>query len=75
MARLGDFKAVHDGKGDYTEAFAVLRESLGISEELLSLYVNWVIEYFGVDGEDDYLITGALWGLVTGLVVAENGAS
>ncbi len=68
IRRIYDFAAVHQ-HGDATdrdEALTVLRESLGITDEVLLQFTGWIEEFIGDES------AGALLGLMVGLIAADH---
>lgn len=68
---MSDFKAVHDGKGDYQKALSILRESLGIDTEAEEEYADWLKEIHRTGDPDPAFLGGALLGLIVGLIAAD----
>lgn len=63
MRHIQDFTAIHYGKGDYQEPLAILRESLGITEEMLAELAEWADDFFSEDSSAP-LILGVMMGLI-----------
>lgn len=73
LGRFSDFKLVHEGKGDYREAFSILRESLGVSNDVLVMLQEGIEEI--LNGDDPELIAGTLFGLLIGLIAADYAST
>lgn len=67
--RIHDFEAVHHGQEDTKEAFAILRESLGIDTDLMGILAKEESELFGDKMEE--ILVGSLFGLMVGLIAAD----
>lgn len=68
IARLDEFKAIHESS-DFPakiEAMRTLREYLGITDEVLNDFIDWLVK-FGAEGYEG----GALFGLMVGLYINE----
>lgn len=73
LRHLGDFVAVHEGKGDSVEALDILRDSLGLGHEQMTLLAEEGSFLFAED-DDDTNVTfaaGILLGLILGAIAAD----
>jgi hypothetical protein len=70
-SHMSDFKAVHDGKGNYQEALSILRESLGIDTEAEEAYAEWLKSIHRTGEPEPSFLGGALLGLIMGLIAAD----
>lgn len=69
--RFEDFIAVHEAEDDVSEPFAVLRESLGITDEIMRQYTDWAdAVVFHVEPSTE---AATLFGLMVGLIAADHG--
>lgn len=67
IRHITDFAAVHHGKGDYNEALFVLRDSLGITEEMVAELGHWCDDFVGLDVSAPLLL-----GVMMGLIAADH---
>jgi hypothetical protein len=63
MRRIQDFASVHYGKGEYLEPLVILRESLGITDEMMEELSEWADELFTTDISGPLLL-GVMMGLI-----------
>lgn len=70
LGRIQDFVRVHDGDDDVLPPFTVLRESLGITDELMELYSEWAEILLSQEG----VAAPMLLGLIVGLIAADYGS-
>lgn len=69
--RIEDFKAVHDGEEDVSAPFTILRESLGITEEIVHTLYELAEKLFVDDVTEDHMLSGVLFGLIVGLIASD----
>ena len=71
MRRIEDFIAIHD-ETDVTHATTVLREGLGITDDLMKEFTEWAnsVVYSRRDPDPD---AAALFGLIVGLIASDHG--
>ena len=67
MRRISDFIAVHSHNEDKGTAMGILRESLGLTDEILEEYARWSEAVLG----DEDVVAPMLLGLLVGLLAAE----
>lgn len=72
IRRIHDFAAVHQhgNQSDMGEAFTVLRESLGITDDMLSEYVEWAERFLDSDSAGAPMTLG----LMVGLIAADDAS-
>jgi hypothetical protein len=71
IRRIEDFAAVHSAADDdLLEALAILRESLGISDEMMNNLAEWAEIFLGDD-----VAAPLLLGLMLGLIAADHDRS
>ena len=73
MRRIQDFSTVQSGEewGEQLQALLVLRESLGLDDELLTQFDLWATSFLG----DDELSVPMMMGLMIGLIAADYAAA
>ncbi len=71
MGRIDDFVAVHDGDDDVMEPFTVLRESLGITDDMMREYTEWADTVIFTDTPTPD--AASLFGLIMGLIASDHG--
>jgi hypothetical protein len=67
MRRIQDFSSVHYGTGEYMEPLTILRESLGITDEIQNELTEWCDTFL----EDD-VAAPVLLGVMMGLIAADH---
>lgn len=68
---IDDFVAVHNEDDDVMPSFTVLREGLGITDELMEDFINWANRVVFTEEPDPDAT--ALFGLIVGLIAADHG--
>lgn len=69
--RIDDFVAVHSDDESVLPAFTVLREGLGITDELMKEFIDWANRVVFTEEPDPDAT--ALFGLIVGLIAADHG--
>lgn len=73
IGRIRDFQAVQGGKEEYGEAFAILRESLGMDLDTITVLYELVKDLLGDElAEDETFMSGVIFGLMVGLIAADH---
>ena len=70
MGRINDFVAVHDGDDDVMKSFTVLRESLGITNDLMQEFIEWADTVIFTDTPSPD--AAVLFGLIMGLIASDH---
>lgn len=70
--RIENFYLVHQGSewAEKIEALMILRDSLGIDDELMNQFVMWSEEFLDVDEAKEYA-AAMMIGLMIGLIAAD----
>lgn len=67
ISRFNDFRAVHQGNGDYGTALGILHESLGSNTDMTLELSDWAEENF-VFSEEEGIGGAVLLGYIIGLM-------